>query len=69
MKIYGETKTNLRMTKAAEEVYNNSDPLVIKEYETDDGFRYKLEGIIERDDLTAEDVNRLLEEYRKEYWE
>lgn len=69
MKIYGETKTNLRMTKAAEEVYNNSDPLVIKEYETDDGFRYKLEGIIERDDLMAEDVNRLLEEYRKEYWE
>jgi len=65
MKIYGETKTNLTMTKAAEEVYSNSDPLVIKEYETDDGFRYKIEGIIERDDLTAEDVNRLLEEYGK----
>ena len=61
MKIFGRDATNLTLTAAARAVYNNSDPLTITEIETDDGFLYNITGIIERNGLTADQVNEALE--------
>lgn len=62
MKTYGSEKTSLDLTKVARSVYSESDPLTITEIEREDGtLRYNLSGIIERDDLTADEVNAALE--------
>ena len=62
MKTYGSEKTNLVLTEAARAVYIDSDPLMITEVEREDGtFRYNISGIIERKDLTADEVNAALE--------
>lgn len=58
-RIYGWDNTNLTLTEKAHEVYSNSDPIEIKEF--DDGY-YSISGIIDRDGMTADEVNELLEE-------
>ncbi len=58
-KIYGEQKTNLVLSEKAEKAYSVTKPLTIIEHS--DGY-YSIRGAADRDDLTAEDVNRLLED-------
>jgi hypothetical protein len=62
MKRYGNEKTKLFLTEKAEAVYSDSDPLEILERETPYGLRYDLRGVLEADGLTAEEVNRTLED-------
>ena len=63
MKVYGNCKTSLELTPKAYEIYISSDPCVICEYETESGeLTYSISGIIERDGMTAEEVNELLEQ-------
>lgn len=59
---YGNENTSLILSDKAFEAYNNSDPLSIYEYDTEDGTFYDMEGIIEVEGVSAEDVNWLLEE-------
>ena len=59
MKTYGNTKTSLKLSDLAFEVYSTTDPLKI--IEEDDG-TYTLKGCFERSGMTAEEVNRFLEE-------
>lgn len=61
MKHYGNEKTNLTLTEKAFTNYSNADPLDIYEKEADNGFVYRITGIIEADDLTAAEVIEMLE--------
>ena len=61
-RIYGNTATSLDLNRLAYIVYRDSDPLTITEYDTDSGLRYRLSGIIEADNLTADEVNDMLTE-------
>lgn len=61
MKHYGNKKTKLKLTEKAFTNYSNSDPLDIYEKETDNGFIYRITGIIEADGLTAAEVIETLE--------
>lgn len=56
MKKYGREHTRLTLSPAAEAIYSVIDPFDIYEYETNEGFRYFIRGVIEDDDLTAERV-------------
>jgi len=60
-KIYGNERTHLTLTDEAQRIYSDSDPLTIKEYESDNGYIYSLSGIIEADGLTAEEVSDQIE--------
>lgn len=59
-RIYGNTATSLTLNRLACIVYRDSDPLTITEYDSDTGPLYRLSGIIEADNLTADDVNDIL---------
>jgi hypothetical protein len=59
MKIYGNEKTRLELTEKAQRIYSESDPLQI--IEQDDG-TYSARGIIDRDGMTAAEVNKMLED-------
>lgn len=59
MKIYGNEKTSLVLSDKALEVYSSTDPLKI--VEEDDG-TYSMTGCFERYGMTADDVNRVLEQ-------
>lgn len=61
-RIYGNTATSLTLNRLAYIVYRDSDPLTITEYDSDNGLRYRLSGIIKADGLTAEEVNDMLTE-------
>lgn len=61
-KSYGDEKTNLTLTGKAYAVYCDTDPISIYERETEEGFRYAVRGFDECDNLTAEQVNAMLEE-------
>ena len=58
-RVYGYTKTNLTLSEKAQAVYSASDPLKI--IENDDG-TYDMEGVYTITGLTADEVNRLLED-------
>lgn len=62
-KIYGRDATRLVLTKKAQEFYNGTEPFVIYEHETDDGYRYsfKLADDPVSDLMTAEQLNQALE--------
>ena len=62
-RTYGNERTSLYLTPKAAEVYADSDPLVIVEYDTEEGLRYDITGILEADNLTEEEVNEMLEEF------
>ncbi len=57
MKVYGNEKTNLKLSEKAFEVYSESDIKIIEE---NDG-SYSMSGCIECSGMTAADVNRVLE--------
>lgn len=59
MKRYGDTKTALVLSEKALAVYSDTDPLDI--IERDDG-TYSIRGIDQRDGMTADDVNKYLED-------
>lgn len=61
MKHYGSQRTHLKLTQKAFRAYSNTDPLDICEIESAGCYRYKMTGVIEGDDLTAEEVNEMLE--------
>ena len=62
-KSYGDEKTHLVLTDNAYDAYSGTDPLDILEYEDEDGnFTYSFRGAIVAVDLSADSVNRLLEE-------
>lgn len=64
-RIYGDTKTHLVLTEAAEAFYSSADPISIEEVETDNGFLYNISGIMERSRLTADEVSEALEDLGK----
>lgn len=60
MKRYGDTKTNLKLTKEAQEIYSNSDNLDI--WEQENGlYTLNLFGDI-RENLSEQEVNDLITE-------
>lgn len=63
MKIFGNDQTALTLTDKAAAMYTECDPLQIIEHE--DG-SYSIRGIEDRDGMTAEDVNGLLEDLADE---
>lgn len=63
MKIYGNTKTNLKLSEKASAMYAECDPLQIIEH--DDG-SYSIRGIEDRDGMTAEEITEWLEELADE---
>lgn len=66
-KRYGDTRTNLILTEKAQKVYNVTDPIDIYEQEEkDDVLVYSMRGVIVKDDLSADDVNQILEEFADE---
>ena len=67
MKIYGNEKTNLELSEKAQAFYDQTCPIDIKEYETEDGFIYDVTGCVERLNLTEDGVNRFLEACYDEY--
>ena len=67
MKIYGNDKTHLTMTKRAQAFYDCTDPITIEEIETDDGYLYNVSGVLERDCMTEDELNAALESMSA-YW-
>ncbi len=66
-KRYGDTRTDLTLTEKAQKVYDVTDPIDIYEREEDDDvFVYTMRGVIVKDDLSADDVNQILEEFADE---
>jgi hypothetical protein len=66
-KRYGDTSTNLILTEKAQKVYNVTDPIDIYEREEkDDELVYSMRGVIVKDDLSADDVNQILEGFADE---
>ena len=65
MKIYGNRNTSLKLSEKALAVYSDTDPLQI--IENDDG-RYDITGAFEYCDVTADEVNSILEDLYDEYF-
>jgi hypothetical protein len=62
-RIYGNDPTSLKLSRVARKVYQQTDPLIIIEYDELDGsIRYSMDGCIKKFDLTAEEVNEILED-------
>lgn len=59
MKLDGEIAAR-SLSEGAADFYNNADPLTLYEYDTDTGKRYTLTGVIERQDLTFDEVDEVL---------
>jgi hypothetical protein len=62
-KIFGNERTSLQLTDKAFKIYSGSDPFQIREHS--DG-TYSTHGIIDRDGMTAQEVNELLESLGEE---
>ena len=61
-RIYGNDPTKLKLSRFAQKMYQRTDPLIIREYDTDDGVRYSMDGCIRLWNLTADEVNEILED-------
>ncbi len=60
-KVYGNENTHLYLSEYAQYVYSNTDPLEIREYETDNGYAYKIFfDTIETEFLSANEVEEFL---------
>ena len=75
MKLNGFTKRNgelaaRRLSATAWELYCDTDPLEIHEYDdaNGDAYLYALRGTLNEDGLTFEDLNRILESYAAEIY-
>ena len=71
MKLTNEMKLNGEMaarslSDSAADFYNNADPLTLYEYETAEGKRYMLTGVVEKSNLTFEQVDEILKAYGEE---
>lgn len=63
-KIYGNTKTHLRLTGKAFDFYSVTSPLIIEEFynsEADD-YIYRVTGAIEADGITEQQLVRAIED-------
>ena len=61
-KVYGNERTDLKLTKKAEDFTATCDPLEIREFTKDDGSHtYDVVGIIDSCNLTEDDLNELFE--------
>lgn len=62
-KTYGIDKTQLRLTKLAQQAYNRIDPILIIENQDTDGNvkGYDLTGCLQGTGMTEEEVNEALE--------
>lgn len=61
-KVYGNERTSLLLTATALAVYSDCDPLEIREFTAEDGSHtYEMVGIIDRGDMSEEDVIEALE--------
>lgn len=61
IRTYGWTRTELKLSKEAQAIYNETDPLQIIEVESADGsLSYNLIGCIEATGISAEEVEDLL---------
>ena len=58
---YGDEPTHLCLKDKALKMYCEITPLDIYEYETDDGYRYEINGAIVTNDLSEEDLLKTLE--------
>ena len=63
MKRYGDTKTNLTLSDKAQDFYSGCDPLNI--YEHSNG-TYSVTGLFCGEDMTADEVNEMLEQLADE---
>lgn len=65
-KSFGDVETHLHRTDLSEKAlkeYDETDPLDIYEEKLEDGsFLYHTRGSVDADDLTAEELNDLLED-------
>ena len=63
MRIYGSMPTQLKLTTLAKTAYDNTDPLTIIEVVDDYGdvIHYRLQGFVNDNGLTADEVNEKLE--------
>ena len=70
-KSFGDENTHLVLTDKAFDAYSACDPLDILEYEDEDGnYTYALHGALERDNLTVDEVNKMLEhEWLEQHWD
>lgn len=60
-RTYGWTRTVLKLSKEAQAIYNETDPLQILEIEDEDGaITYTMTGCMEATDRSAEDVEAIL---------
>lgn len=70
---YTKTRGELaarRLSELAYALYCDTDPLEIHEYEDENGDpKYALRGMIEENDLTFEDLGRVLESFAAEIYE
>lgn len=60
-RVYGKDKTSLKLTELAQKVYDESDPLTIREFDGEEGLLYDMDGVIEGDFMTELAVNIALE--------
>ena len=66
-RVYGKDKTSLKLTELAQKVYDESDPLTIREFDGEEGLLYDMDGVIEGDFMTELAVNIALEGLRDGY--
>ena len=60
-RIYGKDQTSLRLTELAARMYSKADPLIIREFDGEDGMLYDIDGVIEGDFMSELAVNKALE--------
>lgn len=65
-KIYGNEKTSLELSEKAFKVYSNTDYLQI--VESYDGLYTINSTLLFRDKLTAQEVNKILEEFYDDWY-
>ena len=68
-KIYGSESTHLILSKKAQQFYSGTDPLTIREYDTENGcmYSYSIAGDPFTSLMSAEQLNRDLEQLADEF--
>ena len=61
--VFGNERTNLKLTEKAQAVYDVTDPLEIREFGDNNGnYSYDIIGCFERSALSADELNNYLED-------
>ena len=68
-KVYGNESTHLTLTEKAQQFYNGTDPLTIREYDAENGYMYtySIAGDPFTDLMTAEQLNHDFEYLHDEF--